>query len=453
MPTAVVLHLRTILLMIFLRKGGMMKILLISENRTTTLVSPFPLGLAFVAGSLRQAGHEVNVLDFMFLEEWQEKLCNTLNDFQPDAIGLSIRNIDNQDMRNPVFFLSDHLEIVRAVRRYSNALIILGGSGFNIHPAGCLRYLDTDFGIYGEGEKAFPKLLSSIKTAEFFNIPGAVWKKDNKIIINPPDYISDLNKWASPSFKDFDVTAYHEAKSELPGCITVQNKRGCHMKCIYCSTPFLEGTHCRLRDTRQSVKEMAALNREKNIQRFYVVDNVFNFPLSNAKDFCREIITQGLKVSWQAILNPAFSDEELFELMAKAGCRFISLGNESGHELILKNLRKGFTLENVRKAARIARANGIRFGCFLLLGGPGETQDTVKQSVEFVEELSPDLVTLKAGIRIYPGTQLETLARDEGMIGNDRDLLYPAFYISSAIREWVWDYLEKTVNNRGNWKF
>lgn len=429
-----------------------MKVLLISENRSTTLVSPFPLGLAFVASALRRAGHEVVVLDFMFLEEWKEKLRTTLNDFHPDAVGLSIRNIDNQDMRSPVFFLSNHFDIVRAIRRYSNAPIVLGGTGFNIHPAGCLRYLDADLGIYGEGEEALPLLLDAIQSGEFDKVPGAVWKKDNHIIVNPPRYISDPDQWVSPGYGDFDVTNYHEARGELPGCITVQNKRGCHMKCIYCSTPSLEGKQCRSRDLHQSVSEMAALNSEKNIQRFYIVDNVFNFPLSLAKDFCREITAQDLKISWQAIVNPAFTDEELFELMGKTGCRFISLGNESGHELILKNLRKGFTLDNVRKAARLARANGIRYACFLLLGGPEETQDTVMQSVEFMEELSPDLVTLKAGIRIYPGTQLETLARDEGMIGNDQDLLHPAFYLSTAIREWVWDYLEKTVNNRGNWK-
>ncbi len=432
--------------------GHEMKVLLISENRNTTHVSPFPLGLAFVVGALRRAGHEVNVLDFMFLEEWKEKLRTALDVLRPDAIGLSIRNIDNQDMHNPVFFLSSHLDIVATIRRYSNAPIVLGGAGFNIHPAGCLRYLGADLGIYGEGEEAFPLLLDALQGGEFEEVPGAVWKKNDHIIVNRPQYLSGPDRWASPAYGDFDVTAYHEAQGELPGCITIQNKRGCHMKCIYCSTPSLEGTHCRFRDVHQSVSEMASLNSEKSIRRFYVVDNVFNFPVSHAKQFCREIIARGLKVSWQAIVNPAFGDEELFELMAKAGCRFISLGNESGHELILKNLRKGFTLDNVRKAARLARENSIRYACFLLLGGPGETRDTVMQSVKFVEELSPDLVTLKAGIRIYPGTQLETLARNEGMIGSDQDLLHPVFYLSPAIREWIWDYLEKTAGSRENWK-
>lgn len=429
-----------------------MKVLLISENRTTTLVSPFPLGLAFVVSALRRAGHEVVVLDFMFLEEWKEKLRTTLDSLRPDAVGLSIRNVDNQDMHNPAFFLSSHFDIVTTIRAYSDAPIVLGGAGFNIHPSGCLRYLNADLGIYGEGEEAFPLLLDAMRGDKFEKVPGAVWKKGDHIIVNQPQYLSLPARWASPAYGDFDVTAYHEAQSELPGCITVQNKRGCHMKCIYCSTPLLEGTHCRSRDLHQAVTEMTSLHNEKNIQRFYIVDNVFNFPFSQAKDFCREIIAQGLKISWQAIVNPAFGDEELFELMGTAGCRFISLGNESGHELILRNLRKGFTLDNVRKAARLARANGIRYACFLLLGGPGETRDTVMQSLDFVEELSPDLVTLKAGIRIYPGTHLEILARNEGMIENDQDLLHPAFYLSPAIREWIRDYLDKTVGKRENWK-
>lgn len=429
-----------------------MKILLISENRTKDLTAPFPLGLAFVTGALRRAGHEVMVLDFMFLEDWKNKLRSALNDFRPGVVCLSIRNIDNQDMGNPVFYLSDNVALISEIRRQSSAPLILGGTGFNIHPSGCLRFLGADIGIFGEGEEALPMLLNALRHGSFDKIPGVVWRKDGQIIVNSPSYLARPEQWASPAYADFDVAAYHEAKTELPGGVTVQTKRGCHMKCIYCSTPLLEGKKCRSRDPHGSVGEMASLNKEKNIRRFYIVDNVFNFPLSQAKDFCREIIAKNLDVSWQAILNPAFGDEELFELMGKSGCSFISLGNESGHELMLKNLRKGFTLDNVRKAARLARANGIKYGCFLLFGGPGETQGTVTKSIEFVEELSPDLVSLKAGIRIYPGTQLESIARKEGMIKKEEDLLYPAFYLSPAISGWVRDYMKKTAVNKENWK-
>ena len=106
----------------------------------------------------------------------------------------------------------------------------------------------------------------------------------------------------------------------------------------------------------------------------------------------------------------------------------------------------------MRKAARLARDYGIRYGCFLLFGGPGETQETVNKSIEFVEELSPDLVTLKAGIRIYPGTELESIARKEGMIKERDELVYPSFYLSPAISGWIRDYMKKVAGNRENWK-
>ena len=130
-------------------------------------MSHFPLGLAFVVSALRCEGHEVVVLDLMFLQEWKEKLLSTLDVLHPDVIGLSIRNIDNQDMHKPVFFLSSHLKIVKAIRGHSNVPIILGGAGFNIHPAGCLRYLDADFGTYGEGEESFPHLLDAMQDGTF----------------------------------------------------------------------------------------------------------------------------------------------------------------------------------------------------------------------------------------------------------------------------------------------
>jgi radical SAM superfamily enzyme YgiQ (UPF0313 family) len=430
-----------------------MKVLLISENRSTTLVAPFPLGLAFVAGSLRQAHHDVRILDLMFLDDWEKKLCNVLAEFRPEVIGLSIRNIDNQDAFHPLFFLDDHREIVKLCRGKSDAAIVVGGAGFNIHPSGCLEYIDADWGIFGEGEQSFPTLLEAIeKRGTFEQIPGIVWRKNGRVIVNLPRFIAQLDKALDPCYDDFDLKAYHnDTTGEIPGCITVQNKRGCHMRCIYCSTPRLEGRQSRIRNTSKVVSEISYLSRERDIQRFYLVDNVFNFPVSEAKNFCREILVHGLTIQWQAIINPAFGDKELFELMSKGGCRFISIGNESGVAVMLRNLKKGFTLKNIEKTAGLARDYGMRYGCFLLLGGPGETPDTVKQSIEFVEALSPDRVTVKAGIRIYPGTKLEELALSEGLIRPDQELLHPAFYLSQAVKDWIYDYLEEVCRDRPKW--
>ncbi len=117
------------------------------------------------------------------------------------------------------------------------------------------------------------------------------------------------------------------------------------MKCIYCSTPFTEWTGCRSRKIEDVVGEMGVyLNEKRGIKRFFLADNVFNFPLSNAKDFCRGVIKSGLSIEWQAIINPAYGDDELFSLMRRAGCVFMSLGNESGVEPVLRNLEKGLRL-------------------------------------------------------------------------------------------------------------
>lgn len=429
-------------------------VLLIAGNRTTTLVAPFPLGLAFVAGSLKRAGRDVAVLDLMFRADWQAQLKETLQAERPDVIGLTVRNIDNQDARNPIFHLDENREIMALCREHSRAQVVLGGSGFNIHPAGCMEYLGADLGIYGEGEEAFPLLLEALDKKQGLEaVPGAVWRKNNSVVVNAPRKIADMDRSAAPDYSLFDTAAYfNDTQGTLPGCVTIQGKRGCHMKCIYCSTPALEGTQCRLRAVTQVVQDMAMLNREQGVTRFYVADNVFNFPVPNAKEFCREILRQGLDVQWQAIMNPAFGDDELFALMSEAGCSFMSLGNEHGTDLLLRNLGKGFTLKNVRTAAERARKNGIRFGCFLLFGGPGETRDTVTEAIDFVQSLEPDLVTLRAGIRIYPGTRLEALARREGVISQDQDLLSPAFYQAPELHGWVWDYLEQECAKRENWR-
>ncbi len=430
-----------------------MRVLLIAENRQTTHLAAFPLGAACVAGSLRKAGHEVSVLDMMFLGDWEEKLRAALTDFRPGVISLSIRNLDNQDSRNTVFYLDGLTGIIRSCRERSAAPVVLGGAGFNIHPAGCLQYLGADLGVFGEGEKAFTRLLAALERGESISrLPGAVRMEGGRAVVNPPDFIADLDEWVRPSYDDFEVSSYQDYSSgTMPGCVTVQSKRGCHMKCIYCSTPFTEGTCCRARKIEDVVGEMAYLNERRGIRRFFLADNVFNFPLSNAKDFCRGVIKSGLSIEWQAIMNPAYGDDELFGLMRRAGCVFMSLGNESGAEPVLRNLKKGFTLKKVREMAALARRHDIKYSGFLLLGGPGEDRDTVRRSVEFMEELAPAVVSMKAGIRIYPGTGLEKIAREEEQVAPGQDLLFPAFYMSPAIREWIWDYLDETCRTHERW--
>ena len=170
---------------------------------------------------------------------------------------------------------------------------------------------------------------------------------------------------------------------------------------------------------------------------FYFVDNVFNLPPTYARQLCHSINQSGLEISWRCILYPGFIDEELVKAMATAGCVEASLGFESGDAGMLKSMGKHFEPGQVRAITGMLVRNGIRTSGFLLLGGPGETRESVLASLAFADSLHLGILKLTVGIRIYPETELERLARAKGMLEEGDDLLMPRFYLAPELREWL----------------
>ena len=136
-------------------------------------------------------------------------------------------------------------------------------------------------------------------------------------------------------------------------------------------------------------------------------------------------------------MHPKRGDDELVHLMSAAGCKQISLGFESGSEKMLKNLNKHYTLQDIRTTSALFADHGIERMGFLLLGGPGETQETVEESLAFADSLQLDTLKVTIGIRIYPGTQLAEIATDQGIITPESNLLYPHFYLSPELDGWL----------------
>jgi len=186
-------------------------------------------------------------------------------------------------------------------------------------------------------------------------------------------------------------------------------------------------------------------------RQFYFVDNTFNLPASYAKEICRRIIDQGLNIDWRCIFYPGHPDEDLIGLMAEAGCREVSLGFESGCERILKTMNKRFTTEEVRKTSLMLARRGIKQMGFLMLGGPGETRESVLESLAFADSLPLDSMKVSQGIRIYPYTTLAKIALDEGRIGPDDQLLAPTFYMVREIEDWLVQTVQARMADRPNW--
>ncbi len=430
-----------------------MKVLLVSENRCTDNLVPYPLGPAYLASALRQAGHEVAAVDLMFTPEPLAHLENAVADFSPDCIGLSIRNIDNQDIRRPVSFLPWVREVVDDIRRISQATIIAGGAGFTIFPLECLEYLDLEMGIVGEGEASLPRLLECLKAGrDPARLPGLALHRAGRGSLSPAAGRPDFAVLPPPDRDIVDVRPYRWSPREQPSYLAnLEARRGCHMRCIYCPNPLIEGREIRLRAPAEVAGELASLEYGYGMPAAMFVDALFNYPIDYTLDVCAKIAERKLDISWSCSINPSFHDPRLPAALRAAGCMGVSLGNESGADDTLASLRKDFTKEQAARMIRELQDEGMRVICFLLLGGPGETRDTVQESIAFLDEMAPDQVTVTVGIRIYPGCELADLAIQEGVIRPGQNLLPPTFYMAPAVSDWLYEYMREQCDARPGW--
>jgi len=407
-----------------------MKVLLISANTERMNIVPLPLGPALVAAAVRRAGHEVTLLNLMFEGDTKSAIQDCIREFRPDVIGISVRNIDDQNMAEPTFLLPHVREVVTTCRNQCQAPIVLGGAGYSIFPESALRYLGADMGIQGEGETAFPILLERLaKGASVCGVPGLYLPGQ------PP-----LEKTFAWNLDDLPL---RESKLWIPSVsgssqfwVPVQSRRGCPLDCSFCSTGIIEGRPIR----RHSPRTIAAWLEKlvsSGFTHFHFVDNTFNLPPSYAKELCREILKRGLDVSLWCIVYPKWVDSELVDLMAKVGCREVSLGFESGSEPVLRSINKRFKPDEVKTVSRMFADAGIFRRGFLLLGGPGETKESVEESLAFSDSLSLDALKITVGLRIYPKTPLAATALAHGMIQPEDDLLWPRFYLASRVAGWL----------------
>lgn len=420
-----------------------MRVLFISANTEQINILPIPLGLNCVAVATRAAGHEIRVLDLM--NKSDGAVAEAIDSFAPDVIGISVRNIDDQNMSAPRFLLEPIKPIVAECRSRCAAPIVLGGAGYSIYPQSVLDYLGADMGIRGEAEAAFPELLKRLGSgAEPAGTPGLYIRGRGPQ--GGRSFIRDLDALPLPDPAISAQSTTDPAQSWMP----IQTRRGCPMQCSYCSTPAIEGTVIRKRRIDLVIKQIEE-HVAVGFRNFYFVDNIFNIPLSYAKDLCRAMIAARAGICWRCILYPGGVDAELVELMAEAGCFEVSLGFESGCEQILHVMNKRYTPERVRTVSELLKAAGIRRMGFLLLGGPGETPDTVERSLAFADGLDLDMLKVTAGIRIYPETPLAETAVRDGIIAPDDDLLYPKFYMVPELKDRIREEIEMWRKGRPNW--
>ena len=233
--------------------------------------------------------------------------------------------------------------------------------------------------------------------------------------------------------------------------LNLQSKRGCAFRCVYCPYPHIEGRRHRLEPPAQVAATALALERA-GAKYLFITDSAFNSDPTHSLAVARAFAHTGLKIPWGAFFAPIRPAPGYFETMATAGCRHVEFGTESLSPKMLTNFRKPFTFEDVFAAHEQARAAGLHTAHYFLLGGPGETEATAKESLANIERIHGAAFFFFVGVRIYPGAELHRIALERGKINVHANLLEPVFYQNSAVnRERLETLVIEQAKGRINW--
>jgi radical SAM superfamily enzyme YgiQ (UPF0313 family) len=425
-----------------------MRVLLIAANQEHKPDPVVPLGAIQVAASARAAGHAVRLYDACFAgSACHAELAAAVDAFRPEAIGLSLRNVDNVAWPHAVSYLDHYRKLAATAReRAPGVPLVLGGSAFTLFPEAFLAALGADYGVVGEGEAAFTGLLADLAahkrlTRPVDHGPGG----DARLIYAPRLALSDA--FTEPAYDLVDLDRY----LKLGGAVNLQTKRGCAFRCAYCTYPQLEGCAVRPRPPASAVDVMERLWKERGVDSFFVVDNTFNVPADHARAFCDELARRRLNLRWTCYCTPAGFTPDLAAAMARSGCASVELGTDAGASATLAALGKSFTPDEIRAASAACREAGLKTCHSLILGGPGETWETLAETVRVIEECRPTAVVAMLGVRLYRDTDLARRAEAEGMLKREDIGLDPVFYLSETVRDGLEDWARKLVADHPTW--
>lgn len=406
-----------------------MRILLISSNIATSPYPIYPLGMSMIAGALDEAGHEVRQLDFLQRDNSIKNLLREIYNFQPELFGISVRNIDNVNLMNEQYYIDIVKIIVKEIKEVSSNTVILGGAGFSLIPDLILKETGADFGIIGEGERLMVSFAN--------DAARGIYPKERLI---GPDLKLDGTAINSPKY-DEQLMQYYLHSGNIA---SVQTKRGCTSKCVYCSYPLLEGSKIRKRDPRSVVDDIEMLRDKYRAKYIFFIDSVFNDSGGAYLDVLDEMKRRKVNIPWTAFFKPKGLNEDIVSLMKESGLIAAEIGSDAACNITLEKLGKRFSFQDIMECNELFNKIGIATSHYFMFGGPSETKETVIEGLENIKSLKKCVIFVFMGIRILPNTPLARIALREKVISADNGMLKPVYYISPSVdKHWMEETLTK----------
>ena len=429
-----------------------MRILLVATNRQNRLNSrmnaqPMPIGMAYIAGHLDHDRHQVKVIDLMFADDYLAEIENTVREFQPHIVGVSLRNLSNHSYLNTQWALPITKDVIDRIRENSDATVIVGGPAFSLLPKQCYEFLKPDLGLAGDAGETFAEVCNRIEVGErpVYDLPGVVYAKEGGVVLNEGLCVSAFA--SRPRLDDLEMDKYRSAGFGI-GVLT---KLGSFSYPTPSSTAGMTDADFRvIRPIDDVVAEVKDLWERYQLRKVFFVDNGFNFPLDHAKSLCSALIEADLGVRWNTCLASFNVDTELVRLMKDAGCALVLMGNRGGdpHDGT-GSLEE--QMEAQLEVPRLCEEGGLHYTIARTFGEPGETRETVENKLDFLRRINPALANLRVGVSVMPGTDVASLALEEGLISDESELIEPTFYIAEEVRDWIVPYLQEQAAQNPRW--
>jgi len=368
-----------------------------------------PLGLAYVAAVLERAGHDVVIYDCQ-LGITDEDLIKLLRSYDPELVGISATT--------PTF--PSALSVGGAVKQsFPDVIVVIGGVHVTALPRETMSFECFDIGVLGEGEETMEELVEHLEkngTAGLDRVAGIIYKENGELkLTEPRPFIQDLDSLPYPArhllppLSDYNPTPASYRRLPLAHLMTT---RGCPYHCTFCDRSIF-GARYRARSVDNVMGEIEELIDKYGVQEIKFFDDTFTLDRKRVFEICREFKERGIDIGWSCLTRVDRISREMLTTMKEAGCWQVLFGLESGDPRMLSLLKKGTTVEQNRRAVKLAHELGLSVRADFIVGTPGETVESLERTLQFAIGLNMDFAHFNK-FTPYPGTELYHNLTKEG---------------------------------------
>jgi anaerobic magnesium-protoporphyrin IX monomethyl ester cyclase len=361
-----------------------------------------PIGLMYVAAALEKAGFEVQMLDNYLVKKPIEELKQLIKTFDPTVVGITCGSATYHRC----------VETAQAIKEAKpDCAVVVGGWHASYLPDTLLAHPEIDYAVMGEGERSIIQLSNSLVAGDLkqaASVAGVVCRDDNGgYIHNQPVFIENMDEIPYPARHLLPMEKYDRIVEFLkakPADI-MSISRGCVFSCGFCETRKLWGNICRSFSPQRVIGEIEDLMVRFGTRGIYFINDNFTLRKEKTKELCNLMIEKNLGLEWVCDTRVDLVDDELIELMNKAGCKVIWFGVESGSPKVLQRIGRNTTPEQVEAAFKLCKKHGIKTACSFMIGLPDETLADMEVSLKFAKKLDPDYCQFNIFIA-YPDSKL-----------------------------------------------